>query len=190
MATCNDIITDALKLARVISAGETPSAEEAADGLNCLQSMYDGWVVGGMFGDLQDVYLEEDDTALEGKRYYVPDDYTLTAAASEYVTESGVTRQPRDLALYEVLAGGVRYVRLYDRTGWVELTGLALTGDAPLASRGRMGLAAALAISGAFAALFGDTATLNPDVRKLGQRFTGNLMQTNSTRSTSGVSYF
>lgn len=191
MATCLDIVTDALKLARILSSGGVPSAPEGEDGMNALQSFYDGLVFGGMFGELEDVYLDEDDTALEGKRYFVPTGYTLTDATSVYTTDLNVTRQPRDLALYEVLTeAGTRSVKLYDRSEWVELTGLELSDTAPLSKRGRFGLAAALAISPAFAAMFGDTATLNPDVRRAGAMFVGRLMSPASTQDRAGVEYF
>lgn len=190
MATCRDIITDALKMT-LRESGLEPSPDEAEDGMNALQSFYDGLVFGGMFGELEDVYLDTDDIAEEGKRYFIPSGITLTAATSEYVDANGVTRQPRDLAIYEtVTAAGVRSVKLYDRTQWIELTGLTLGSDAPLSVRGRFGLAAALAISPAFAAMFADTATLNPDIRRAGSMFIGRLMDPASTQDRSGAEYF
>lgn len=191
MATVRDIITHALKLARVISSGESPSSEEAADGLVCLQSLYSSWVHNAMFGELEDVYLDADDDAQEGKRYYVPTGLTLTDATSVY-DDNGTTRQPRDLAIYEVLMqAGTRTVKLYDRTEWVELTGLTLNSTAPLSSRGEMGLAAVLATYGGFAAMFGDTATMNPDVRRAASDFLGQIMaKKGSTRDKTGSEYF
>jgi hypothetical protein len=190
--TCRDVITDALKLARVLSSGEIASADEAEDGLNCLQSFYDSLVFQGMFGTLTDVYLDSDDIAEEGKRYYVPAGVVLTAPTSEYLDSCGNVRQPRDLALYEALtASGVRTVRLYDRTAWVELTGLTLSSVAPLALRNRIGLAAALATSAGFAAMFADTATLNPDVRRAAQMFLGALSaKDGSTQDKIAPDYF
>jgi hypothetical protein len=156
MATCGDIITYALRLAKVLPSGGSPTTAETADGLLCLQSMYDSFIAGGMFGELEDVYLDADDVAEEGKRYYVPTGITLTAPTSDYVDANGDTRQPRDLALYESLtAAGTRTVKLYDRVAWVSLTGLASGDAAPLASRGAMGLAACLATAGAFNDMFG-----------------------------------
>lgn len=169
MATCLDVITHAMKLTRILPSGGAPSAAEAADGLACLQSLYDQWRTGGMFGTLQDVYLTEDATAQEGKRYYVPAGITLTAATSEYVPDQSSTdygmcdysgsadlRQPRDLALYETLTStGTHEAKLYDRTSWVNLMGLASSDTAPLSSRNAHGLAACLATSGAFMAMFG-----------------------------------
>lgn len=192
MATCLDVVTHALKLARVIPSGTVPDADEAADGMDCLQSFYDALVHQGMFGTLEDVYLDEDDTAEEGKRYFVPTGITLTAPTSVYLDSAGATRQPRDLALYESLTeAGVRTVKLYDRTAWVDMTGLALTSQAPLAGRGLIGLAATLATSAAFAAMFGDTATMNPDVRRAAMMFLGALMsKVGTTQDKSASEYY
>jgi hypothetical protein len=46
-----------------------------------------------MFGTLEDVYLDGDDTAEEGKRYYIPSGFTLTDATSEYLDSTGTVRQ-------------------------------------------------------------------------------------------------
>lgn len=191
MATVRDIVTNALKLARILSSGETPTADEAQDGVTCLQSLYDHWLHNGMFGELEDVYLDEDDTAEEGKRYFVPTGYTLTDATSAY-DDNNVTRQPRDLSVYEVLTeAGTRTVKLYDRISWVDLLDLDLNSTAPLSSRGEMGLAACLATSGAFAAMFTDTATLNPDVRALALQFQGQIMaKGGSTQPDRTTEYF
>lgn len=186
-ATCLDIITDALKLAGVLRSGASPKAAESDDGMVCLQALYDEWVLGGMFGRLTDSYLTADADAQEGYRYYVPAGVTLTDATSDYVPQYGdayddcdyssgigYTRQPRDLAIYESLTStGTRKVKLYDRTGWVDLLDLTTASIAPLASRGRTGLACALATSGAFVATFG--ASLRPDVVSKGRDFTANL---------------
>jgi hypothetical protein len=192
MTTCRDVITYALRMTKVIRSGGTPTSSEASDGMVALQSFYDQLVANGMFGRLEDVYLEEDDTALEGKRYFVPTGITLTAATSVFEAEDGATRQPRDLALYESLTqAGVRSVQLYDRTAWVEMTGLELSDDAPLASRGAFALAAAFALSGGFAAMFGSAARIEPDTRMLGAKFMGGLSyKLGSTQDRRAAVYF
>ena len=192
MASCLDIITSALKLARVISSGATPTAAETSDGLDCLQSLYDEWVASAMFGKLEDVYLLADDTAKEKHRYILASGVTLTEPATILDECTGDTRAPYDLAVYEKIdSSGTRTVRLYDRTGWVDLLGLATTDTAPLASRGKMGLAACLATSGAFAAMFNDTATMNPDVRTAANRFRASLAyKLGSTQRRTPVEYF
>lgn len=194
MATCRDVVTSAMKLARAIAPGESPDADEAADGLACLQSLYDGFVSGGIFGKLDDIYLTADDTAEEGKRYLLAAGVTLSESATVAAEDSadGTDRQVRDLSLYEkVDSTGVRTVRLYDRTGWVNLLSLTLDDTAPLSSRGEMGLAACLALSGAFAAMFADTASMNPDVRRLANNFMASLAyKLGSTRDRRTAEYF
>jgi hypothetical protein len=175
MATCLDIVTYAMRLSRILPMGDEPTSDEGAAGLAALQSLYDQWRTSGMFGELEDVYLDGDDVAEEGVRYFVPTGYTLAAPTSVYIDFDGFTRQPRDLALYEALTeAGVQTVGLYDRTAWVSLLGLALTDTAPLSSRNAMGLAASLAISGAFISMFGGEP--GPDVRGLARQFTAALM--------------
>lgn len=193
-STCLDVVTSALKLARVLGSGGVPKAAEAADGLACLQSLYDGFVADGMFGRLEDVYLTADDTAQEGKRYRLASGVTLTEPTTISAEDSadGTERAVRDLALYEkVDSAGNRTVRLYDRTQWVNLLDLASETVAPLSSRGAMGLAACLATSGAFAAMFGDTATMNPDVRAMSNRFRASLSyKLGSTQDRRKAEYF
>lgn len=191
-ATCLDIITSALKLARVIPSGGAPSAAETEDGMDCLQSLYDEWVAGGMFGKLADQYLTASDTAQEGHRYLLASGVTLTEPITISAEDSadGVARQPRDLALYESLTDtGTRTVRLYDRTQWVDLLDLASADIAPLSSRGKMGLAACLATSGAFASMFGSVS--DPDVRAAANRFRASLSyKLGTTRDRTASEYF
>jgi hypothetical protein len=193
-STCLDVITSALKLARVLASGGAPSAAESEDGLACLQSLYDEFVAEGVFGRLTDSYLTADDTAQEGYRYLLASGVTLTEpttiAAED--TRDGVERQPRDLSLYESLtSAGVRSVRLYDRTEWVDLLDLETSDIAPLSGRGMIGLAANLATSGAFCAMFGDTAAMNPDVRASANRFrTALCYKQGSTRDRTPSEYF
>ena len=193
MTTCRDVIAYAMRLGRVLPAGEDPENDEAADGLIALQSLYDSWVSGGMFGRLEDVTLTANDNVEEGKRYYVPTGFTLTENPTIAAEDSadGVERQPRDLAIYESLTeAGTRTVKVYDRTSWVALTGLALGDNAPLAGRSPMGLAAALACSGAFLAIFGD-ADVSPRVERLANSFLIQLSyKLGSTRDRVAAEYF
>lgn len=194
MATCLDVITSALKLAKVLASGGTPSGAETSDGMDCLQSFYDECVANAVFGRLTDSYLTADDTAREGYRYLLASGVTLTEPTliPAEDTVDGVERQPRDLSLYEsVDSDGVRSVRLYDRTAWVDLLNLESSDIAPLSSRGAMGLAACLATSGAFCAMFNDTASMNPDVRGMANRFRTSLCyKQGSTRDRTASEYF
>lgn len=188
MASCLDIITYAMRQCRILGIGKEPKASEAEEGLVALQSLYDQWRTGGMFGELEDTYLEESDTALEGRRYYT-DGYTLTNATTEYVDDYGVTRQPRDMALYEVFDGSTHTAKLYDRTEWVDLLGLELSDTAPLSGRDAYGLAACLATSGGFSAAFG--ADPPQQVIALARHFLRNIMSKHgSTQDRGEAEYF
>jgi hypothetical protein len=188
MATCAQVITYALRMNRIIGSGKDPTTAELADGMIALQALYDQWRTGGMFGDLEDVYLDENDTAEEGYRYFVPTGYTLTAATSVY-DDNGTTRQPRDLALYESLTeAGTHSAKLYDRTVWRSMTGLAQADEAPLSSRSSWGLAACLATSGGFTALFG--AEPSQATIALARHFLRSLMEKATTQDKYTPDYF
>jgi hypothetical protein len=189
MATCAQVITYALRMNRVVGSGKDPTTAELADGMIALQALYDQWRTGGMFGDLEDVYLDESDTAEEGKRYFVPTGITLTAATSVY-DDGGETRQPRDLALYETLTeAGTQAAKLYDRTEWVNLLGLELSDIAPLSGRNAYGLAACLATSGGFASAFG--AEVPAPVVALARHFRKNIIgKSGSTQDQSVGNYY
>ena len=191
MATCLDVITYAMRMSRVLGIGDEPTGSEGAAGLAALQSLYDGWRNGGMFGELEDVYLTDDDIAEEGVRYFVPTGLTLDEPTSVYIDFDGNTRQPRDLAMYEILTeAGTQTAKLYDRTEWVSLLDLALTDTAPLSKRGTMGLAACLALSGAFIGMFGAKET-TPDVARAARDFTASLMRKpGSTQPHDGADFF
>lgn len=191
MASCLDIVTFAMRSLGLLSSGEAPSSQEGDDGLAALQSFYDELVAQGMFGRLTDSYLTANDTAQEGYRYLLAVGVVLTEPTTipAIDTVDGIVRQPRDLSLYESLtSAGVRSVRLYDRTTWVNLIGLALSDTAPLSSRGAMGLAAAVACSGGFSSMFGAT----PDAPLLArsQRFLSGLShKLGSTRDRLAAEY-
>lgn len=202
-ATCLDIITYALRMNRVIGVGKTPKAPESEEGMAALQSLYDEWRTGGMFGTLKDCYVSSAITAQEGRRYYVTSvgsvadatsDYTPQFADSysecDYASGTGKVRQPRDLSLYEVVkADGTQSAKLYDRTAWVDLLGLKLTDVAPLSGRGAYGLAACLATSGGFIGAFG--AQPQDSTVALARHFLRNIMsKMGSTQDDSGGDYF
>jgi hypothetical protein len=190
VATCLEIITYAMRQNKILSIGGSPTSAETTEGLVALQSLYDEWLTGGMFGTLEDVYLEDNDTAEEGKRYFVPTGITLTSPTSVYVDSFGDTRQPRDMAVYESLTeAGVRTAKIYDRDSWVNLLGLASGDTAPLSKRNAYGLAACLATSGGFIAAFG--AEPQPVTVALAKHFLRNVMgKQGSTQDSSGGEYF
>lgn len=190
MATCTQTITYALQLAKVLPSNTAATTEEAADGLVALQSMYDAWLTGGLFGSLTDIYLDSDDVAEEGKRYFVPTGLTLTAPSSVYVDGDGETRQPRDMAVYESLTqAGTRTAKIYDRTEWVNLLGLAAGDTAPLSKRDAFGLAACLATVGGLADMFG--AEVGPGVVAKAKNFMRNVVgKRGSTQDRQASDYY
>lgn len=195
MTTIRDVVTKALQQGRVIGVNATPTSSEAQAGLEAFQAMVDQWTADGMFGRLEDVYLEADDTAKEGRRYLLASGVTLTIPSlisgdgGDYGEEGNTSaRQPFDLALIEsVTSAGVRTVKLRDRTAWVDLLGLGLDDDAPLASRGMTGLAACVART--YCELFGRE--LGPNTQMLARKFEGSLARKfGSTQDTPTADYF
>lgn len=159
MPTCRDIIIQALRMSKVIASGEEPTADEAADGMFALQSLYEAWAAGGMFGRLRDTLTATAMTAEPGQR--------VRALASAVVTLPIVsTDDGDDVPLFDLSAieiidvtAGARALYLFEsaRGGWSRIDALALGDEAPLAMRSRAGLAAALASS--FVEQFGGTIT-------------------------------
>lgn len=153
MPTCADIITRALRKARVYAGGETPSAEDMADGLDELQNLYEQWGANGMFGRLSDVYTNADYEAAPNERITVTESAVVTIPAT--VDDDGHDYPPYDLAFIEVVDTVAQTVAryLYEGGRWVSISALELTDEAPLAGRGRGGLSACLAL--AYAEEFG-----------------------------------
>ena len=153
MPTCEQIITRALRKAKVYAAGETPSAEDMSDGLDELQNLYEQWISNGMFGRLVDVYVSSDYEANPNERVTVTDAAAITIPTT--VTEDGTDYPPFDMAAVEVVDTVALTVSryLYSSGTWVSIADLALSDEAPLAGRGRGGLAACLAL--AYAEEFG-----------------------------------
>lgn len=144
MATCNDIVARALQMAGIVGIGETPTADEAAFGMEALQSLYDSWVEGGMFGRLADVYKTVAYEAKEQERVIAPAGVAVTFPATIESVEGD--RAPRELSCIVTLIDGAQTSKIYHKGKWVGLNGLALTDGAPLADRGVFGLAAVLAL--------------------------------------------
>lgn len=139
-ATCRDIVSRALRMTGIIGRSEDAEADELADGMLVLQSMYDQWLIGGMFGTLKDTYYDGDYDVEVGQRAYISDG----VATLPDITDTDC--RWHDLAAIEVFDTEGRKVWLWDRNAWVRLDGLEPGSDAPLSDRGVNGLAACLAI--------------------------------------------
>lgn len=138
--TCRSIVSRAMRMTGILGRTEDAEAEELRDGMLVLQSLYDQWLIGGMFGRLQDVYEDGDYDAQPGQRVYVNDG---TATLPD-ITDTDC--RWHDLAAIEIYDTAGRKVWLWDRNAWVRLDGLEPGDNAPLSDRGANGLAACLAL--------------------------------------------
>ena len=147
--TCQSLITRALRKLNIVGAGVLPAAAEASDAMSTLQGMYDGWVSGGMFGELNDVIKSADYTAKEFDRVRKDGACTITIPTTFEDEYTGLTRPPHDLAVIQVLfpSTDARETHLYDATlgEWVRIEALALADPAPLYNRNQDALACCLA---------------------------------------------
>lgn len=187
MPTCADIITRALRKVRVYSAGETPSAEDMADGLDELQNLYEQWGSNGMFGKLEDVLADSDYDAAPNERITANGSAIITIPTSLEIDGEATT--PYDTAFIEVVdtvsVTVSRYI--YESGAWVEIGNLALSDEAPLAGKGRGGLAACLTL--ALAEEFG--AQVGPGVARQAASFKmGLAMKYGSDANRSTPEYF
>ena len=190
MPTCRDVITRALRKIRVYAAGETPSNEDINDGLDELQNLYEQWGSNGMFGRLNDVQTDVDYEAEENERIRVTDGATVTIPTELTVLDEE-ERPPYDTAFIEVIdvAASTITRHLYDagQGAWIEIGGLGLNDEAPLASKGRGGLAACLAV--ALAEEFGEPA--GPAVLRQAASFkTGLALKLGSSAPRTAPDYF
>lgn len=189
MPTVRDAIAFALRQAKILPPGDAPTDDEASDGLTVVLGMYEAWVAGGMFGRLDDIETATAYEAKPGERVRVTGGATVTLPTG--IAECGTTRPVYDLSLVEIVDAdnGARAVHVYDAQsgGWVRLDGLTLSSDAPLATRGRDGLSACVAL--AWAEAFG--AEIPPSVVDRARRFTGALSGvTVSQRKAESADYY
>ena len=143
--TCRDVITRAFRKTRIYAAGEIPSDDDMDDGLTELQSMYEQFGSGGMFGKLTDTLQTGDYEAEPFQRIQISGG-TVTLP-TEQVDDDEVP--PYALSYIEVIDTDAPSVTryLYENGAWVEIGALALEDVAPLADRGRGGLSACLALT-------------------------------------------
>lgn len=189
MPTCADIITRALRKARVYAAGEVPSDDDMEDGLDELQNLYEQWGSNGMFGRLSDVMTDADYDASANERITANSGAIVTIPTSFEV--DGADFPPYDTAFIEVVdTVGLTVSRyIYENGAWVSISDLALTDEAPLAGKGRSGLAACLALS--YAEEFGDAAQIGPGVSRQAAAFkTGLSLKYGSDANRSTPDYF
>jgi hypothetical protein len=168
MATVRDIITTAMRRARIIGLGRAPKAAEADDGLVALQGYYDGLFAHGPFSALADVYTTENYTAKENERI-VADGATITIPDT---LEEG-TRTPKDLSAVIVITDTTQRNYVFSLGRWEACDALTLDSEAPLSKRDKEGLACALAVD--LAESYAQA--VGPRVMEKASRFNSSLMQ-------------
>ena len=147
VVTCRDVITAALRKTKVYGSGETPTDADMTDGLDELQNLYEQWGSNGMFGRLSDVYTNAAYEAAPNERVTVTNSGVVTIPVT--IDDEGQDYPPYDMAFVEVIdtvaATVTRY--LYENGAWATISDLTLDTVAPLAGKGRAGLAACLALT-------------------------------------------
>jgi hypothetical protein len=167
-----DIITAAARKLGIVRSGGTVSANDAADGLRSLTSLYNGWVNGGAFGRVYSVPISTsgDYTAGPNQHINVLTDEAVTIDLPAVMdTINWCNWRPgRDYGwgLNVPYADGVNVppdktvVRITDQFGpsraiyiydgyvqlWMRIDALGLNDEAPLSQRDADGLAAILAV--------------------------------------------
>ena len=174
MTTCRDIVTLALRQARIVGIGRAPRAAEADEGMVALQSLYDGMFADGPLGPFTDVYATDDYTAKENERI-IADGATNTIP--DTIEENDAVRTPKDLTAVIVITDTTQKNYVFSLGRWEICDSLTLDSDAPLAARDKTGLAALLAIE--YAEMFG--AQLPPATAQRGIRFKGSISHKFST---------
>lgn len=174
MTTCRDIVTLALRQARIVGIGRTPRASEAAEGMDALQALYDRMFADGPLGPFTDVYATSDYTAKENERI-IADNATITIP--DTFDDGGELRTPKDLSAIIVVTDTTQKNYVFSLGRWQIADSLTLDSEAPLANRDRVGLAALLAVQ--FAEMFG--AVLPPETTRRAYQFKGRISHKFST---------
>lgn len=184
MTTVREIITLGLQLGRVIPLGEEPDAAESDAGLTVLQGMYDSMFADGQFSKLTDVYKTVNYEALENERITSSATITLPTLLD---VEYDEPRAPRDLSAVVVITPTGQENYVFSGGAWEECHGLTLDSTAPLATRGKDGLAALFAMY--FCEAFGGS--LGPMYTRRGNQFRGSLSyKLGSTRDVVAAEYY
>jgi hypothetical protein len=168
MTTCRDIITLALRQARIVGIGRTPRAAEAQEGLDALQALYDCMFADGPLGPFVEIYATDDYTAKENERI-IADNATITIP--DTIEECGVLRTPKDLSAVIVVTDTTQKNYVFSLGRWHSCDGLTLDSVAPLAARDKTGLAAALALQ--VSEMFG--ASVGPQTTRRAYQFKGSI---------------
>lgn len=182
MTTCREIVTLALRQARIVGIGRTPRASEADEGLKALQSLYDSMFADGPLGPFTDVYATANYTAQENERI-IADGVTITIP--DTIEDDGETRTPKDLTAVIVITDTTQKNYVFSLGRWQVCDALTLDSTAPLANRDVTGLAALLALQ--YSEMFG--ASLPPKTERRAYQFKGALSHKFATKRDDPVYY-
>ena len=147
METVRDLILLAGKKWRVFASGETPSADELADGLSAFQSLIDSVAVGWTDLDKTSGYTAKEDERIRT---------TATVTLPTLVDGDCGQRRPRQGAKVLVITGTTPVLSLYrgDLGAW--MTANALTLDSPIPLDASLHNTAADALAGRYCDMFGE----------------------------------
>jgi hypothetical protein len=156
MASCLEVVSRALRLARIVGLGEEPSDTELDDGMFVLQSIYQR-IADTALAASDEIYIADDYTAGENERIYSTGTVTLPD-----LIDDGSDRRVKDLASVQYNEGDGWQTWISDRGDWVRVDDLESSDEAPLSSRNKEGLACLVAVeyAGTFGALEIDAATV------------------------------
>lgn len=171
--TVRDLIRRSLRKLAMVASGREPTAAQAQDALDVLQSLYRELAAQGVFGRLVDVLMTSTTySARENERIVCDDASAITITLPETITagllgslqawninatdygrgqwSETLPRPPRDGSIIVVcdINSDFEKTYIYDagRAAWVLIDDLTLDSVAPLSGRYANGLAAILAI--------------------------------------------
>lgn len=171
--TCSDIIARALRMAKVVGIGDTPTASEEDEGMIVLLSIYQRLADTALATD-STRYETDDYEADEGERVYCTGTVTLPTTIDD-----GNTRLPHDLAAIQYQDENTSSAwRTYvsDKGTWTRIDNLTESSTAPFADRNREGLSALVATE--LAGTFGKDVT--PDIAMKARRFQSQMQPKNT----------
>ena len=143
MATCSDIIARALVLSKAVARGAEPSADEEADAMKALLSIYQRLADTALSTETER-YETANYTAEEGERIYCTAIVTLPTTIDD-----GDTRRPLDLAAVQyqdTTTSSAWRTYISDKGTWTRIDNLTEASTAPFADRNQDGLASLLAV--------------------------------------------
>lgn len=195
MATCRDVITEALRVLGALAPGDEAAVDELASGLDAMQTLV--LELHAQRGPLTDVDVSADYTAGENQRLRIEQGSTATVslpnsvnvlyAAAPYdygfmgggwaragsvaAADGGALRAPRDGARIEIV-GVTQAIYFYraDLNEWVSILGLTLDTPFPLNERYRGHMAALIAqrLADSWPALYEPTPSLQRRIQAAG----------------------